>query len=409
MSDQTTSPHRVYTPSSTVTHEPLETADMTSAKEYAMHRVRAYPDSDLAIRPRYPRLSPLHSHSPIHDFSPNSPVGVPSKHYADAHHGYAPPVDSEVMLDEAAIEYRDDDYFDLTPADDSLSPYDVTTLSAETASPMAEKDFSRPFGMQTSSDRGSLDHYRPQRVASPLRNTATAYVFSHFVHITGPMLALSARRPKSPAISPLDASLPLLERGLWTNTMPIAALQHQGLLQAMLAISSLHIARLTGTSSTPSIKHYAYALKHIHHCVGNPSQRRTVPVIAASLLLGFYEIWTADHTKWTSHLAGACQLILERDLAAMYRDALALSKHDTRNVQGDPVLGYISNVDWATVTLLTGLQSQHANQNAVVGETQQSSNPPLRDIATFQTMQDLFWWYCKQDMIQSMISGNPLL
>lgn len=32
-----------------------------------------------------------------------------------------------------------------------------------------------------------------------------------------------------------------------------------------------------------------------------------------------------------------------------------------------------------------------------------------KDIENFRIQCDLHWWYCKQDMIHSMISGNRLL
>ena len=85
------------------------------------------------------------------------------------------------------------------------------------------------------------------------------------------------------------------------------ALHHQGLLHAMLALASLHIARLQGASVTPSFKHYAYALKRIHHCVGHPQKRHLISTVAASLLLGYYEVITGDQVKWSSHLLGAKQ------------------------------------------------------------------------------------------------------
>ena len=35
------------------------------------------------------------------------------------------------------------------------------------------------------------------------------------------------------------------------------------------------------------------------------------------MLLGFYEIMTADHMKWNMHLAGAKQLFVETDFVGM--------------------------------------------------------------------------------------------
>ncbi|KAI7558612.1 hypothetical protein KC346_g23000, partial [Hortaea werneckii] len=35
--------------------------------------------------------------------------------------------------------------------------------------------------------------------------------------------------------------------------------------------------------------------------------------------------------------------------------------------------------------------------------------PPQLDLAKFEILKDLYWWYCKQDAYQSIISGNSLL
>ena len=31
------------------------------------------------------------------------------------------------------------------------------------------------------------------------------------------------------------------------------------------------------------------------------------------------------------------------------------------------------------------------------------------DTREFETLQDLYWWYCRHDMWQSCVSGNPLM
>ena len=42
-------------------------------------------------------------------------------------------------------------------------------------------------------------------------------------------------------------------------------------------------------------------------------------------------------------------------------------------------------------------------------ETEQSRIPQELDLSNFEILKDLFWWYCKQDAYQSIVSGNPLL
>ena len=95
--------------------------------------------------------------------------------------------------------------------------------------------------------------------------------------------------------------------------MPMKALHHQGLLHAMLALASLHIAKLQKSSATPSLKHYHYALRKVAKSLGNPAKRHDIATLGATLLLGCYDVTTAEHNKWNSHLAGAKQLIVETD------------------------------------------------------------------------------------------------
>lgn len=53
-----------------------------------------------------------------------------------------------------------------------------------------------------------------------------------------------------------EGPTPTSQQNLWTYILPLKALNHQGLLHAMLALASLHIARLQRASATPSYKHY---------------------------------------------------------------------------------------------------------------------------------------------------------
>jgi len=87
-----------------------------------------------------------------------------------------------------------------------------------------------------------LAHYRVEWHANPLKNPATARVFAHFISATGPSLSVFERHPVNSSVLFTEGNVPLAQQGLWTYTMPMAALHHQGLLHAMLALSSLHIA-----------------------------------------------------------------------------------------------------------------------------------------------------------------------
>jgi hypothetical protein len=117
---------------------------------------------------------------------------------------------------------------------------------------------------------------------------------------------------------------PAVQQSLWTYTLPLKALSNQGLLHAMLALASLQIAKLQGASLTPSYKHYAYSLKRLSRNLGHPKKRLSVSTLATSMLLAYYEVWTAEHVKWSTHLVGAAQLLTELDFRSLTREARRL-------------------------------------------------------------------------------------
>jgi hypothetical protein len=189
----------------------------------------------------------------------------------------------------------------------------------------------------------------------------------------------------------------------------------------MLALASLHIARLQGASVTPSVQHYAWSVKRIHDCVRSAKKRYKLTTIAATMLLGFYEIMTADHLKWNTHLAGSKQLFLDTDFVTMSRQfkRLKAERHSRRqgakrknSVQQqmkpqDEILDQIHDVDERIISEFAGKEVRYDDHGQIL--TQKSKLPPELDLNRFEILRDLYWWYLKQDAYQSIISGNPLL
>ncbi len=353
------------------------------------------------------------------------------------------------LLEEAAVEVEDDDYFDVDVTEDM----DVDVNQALAPGSDSQREFGTMLALHRANTddmsvrrydaflyEGILDFYRPERVASPLKNPKTARVFAHFIHATGPSLSIFERNPRNTSALFSETPVPSSQQSLWTYTLPMMALHHQGLLHAMLALASLHIARLQGGSVTPSFKHYAYALKRIHHCVGHPHKRHLVSTVAASLLLGYYEVITGDQLKWSSHLLGAKQLIVEIDFAGMakeYKRAKAAEQAQLaaaeraayEQISGSEVIGISNNpfvmaekppavnsasVDEVLVSTLVGRKVRYDEFGRVMDDsasTKRAYNPKLEtfDAAKFEVLQDLYWFYCKQDMYQSLLGGDSLL
>lgn len=333
------------------------------------------------------------------------------------------------LLSNAAVEVQDDDYYDVQDDEDTddasmpaLDPERQRTLHTILQANNISIHDLQPRRYDTFLYEGILDHYRVEDAANPLRNPATARVFAHFIAVTGPCLSAFERHPRNTSVLFADRQIPFPQRGLWTYTMPMAALNHQGLLHSMLALASLHIARLQNASDTPSRQHYAWACKRINHLLGaNAKSRHKNTTIAASMLLGFYEIFTADHRAWNFHLAGSKQLFLETDFMPLARQLRRLKldravrppvddNHDFPSSYAqsqDEILDQIHDVDDTLISELCGT-------NVSYDDPQTDGRPLLGiphelDLSNFEILKDLYWWYLKQDAYQSIISGNPLL
>jgi hypothetical protein len=96
------------------------------------------------------------------------------------------------VLDEAAVENEDDDYWDVQSDEEMLDAEDLRNDDAM----LTSKEFSiiRRIHLENSSDfgirrydaflyDGLLTQYRPEYAASPLRNLKTARVFAHYIHV----------------------------------------------------------------------------------------------------------------------------------------------------------------------------------------------------------------------------------
>jgi hypothetical protein len=341
--------------------------------------------------------------------------------------------DYSKWLAEAAVEVVDDDYWDVE-SDEDMDIDKPTTIAQDTKRQrnldkvLMGQHFNVPSlqirRYDTLLQEGMLEQYRVEWHANPLRNSATARVFAHFISATGPSMSAFERHPVNSSVLFTEGSAPLAQQGLWTYTMPMAALHHQGLLHAMLALSSLHIARLQNGDTTPSMKHYAWALKRIHNCVSSRDSKKRLrtTTIAASMLLGFYEVMTADHMKWNTHLAGVKQLFVETDFAGMTRQYRQLKREKMARGQvqlrrnstsaylkgEEDVINQFDDVDEAIISNFVGREVRYEDQRGYV-ETSQTKIPQELDLSNFETLRDLFWWYCKQDAYQSIVSGNPLL
>lgn len=274
-------------------------------------------------------------------------------------------------------------------------------------------------------ENNMLATYRPSVNVTPLADPKTAKIFCHFITATAPSLSINERFATVPQGMFSGMHVPPSQQGLWTYKLPMMALGSQGLLHAILALSCLHISKLQGSDPYSALKHYHYALRRIAKAVGLPQKRKEVPILAATLILGFYEVLTAEHGKWNSHLAGARQLVQEIDFARMVREIRAI-RADAKRIrdQGshlppaayglDTVDEYLPDREWdldeGLISTLSGFNVQYDLHGLNPGvEPPPRKIYTVKDLDDFQVRNDLFWFYAKQDIFQSMLSGNPLL
>lgn len=336
-------------------------------------------------------------------------------------------------------------YEDYEEEEDDDDPWDVEMELSESVQRPPEEmqhDMSLMLSRHTTRDvsrqrtfRTFLDDsyvlatYRPSPTTSPLTDEKCCQIFCHFVAVTGPCISIFERQAPMANSSILfsNSPIPASQKALWTYTLPSLALNHRPLMHALLALSSLHIAKLQQTSTEPSMKHFLYALRRLSKLIALPKRRNEIETLAANLLVGFYEILLADHSKWNIHLNGAKKLVMEIDFASMTRrlrrmragarariaQTAAHSYEDYVCIAGIPV-SLLPDKDWeideSLISQFTGLHVQYDNQ------WQTNTNTPApthemsqKDIEDYKVRSDLYWWYCKQDIFQGMVSGNRLL
>ncbi|KAE8147453.1 hypothetical protein BDV25DRAFT_142744 [Aspergillus avenaceus] len=313
--------------------------------------------------------------------------------------------------------------------EDQISTQNFNQLSLIMASANGDERQLRSFTMYLN-EPNVLASYRPSLGSSPLNNPKTARIFLHFIHSAGPSLSIFERHPIDPSTM-FGAPVPAAQQGLWTYTLPFKALEHQELLQAILALSSLHISLLQQVPPTVSMKHYHFALKKVGAAVGLPTRRKHIGTLAATLILGYYEVMAADPSKWNNHIAGSAQLVREIDFAGTTRDLRAHRRRvwAQRQEMGgsefplndiypfanaysddDPFAEKESSIDEGIIGTLIGRAVNYDDFGNVDDDYAGSYKRHFtrKDVENFRVQCDLYWWYFKQDTMQSMLTGNAL-
>lgn len=329
--------------------------------------------------------------------------------------------DDEMSLDDYAAEDLEADTSNRSNPD-----YGIGAVIALQARQNAQDQNIRSFTSLI--DRADmLSAYNPSLRSSPLNDSMTARIFCHFINVTGPSISMFERNPANPSLIFRGKPVPSSQQHIWTYTFPMLALRNEALLHAMLALASLHIAKLQNTHVTASLKHYAIALRRIAKSVSIPGRREQPAILAATMLLSFYECFCSDHQKWSNHLLGTRTLVRDIDFTGMTLHLkimrAKLRSEDRANYREEQIRtgatyiedkrrlpASLEDVDENIVGVLMGRRLRYDEYGHIIDDVRENTENRIyspKDVETYEMQRDLVWWYYKQDVYQ--VRNNPTL
>lgn len=131
--------------------------------------------------------------------------------------------------------------------------------------------------------------------------------------------------------------------------------------------------------------------------------------LAATLLLAYFEVWSSDHTKLCNHLFGARLLFREINLREMSKVCLQVKKTRWLSIGGPGK--FSCDVNFELLSTITGMRVLAEDYGLQEGQPMDERCLYVtdRDLDQYDILRDLFWWYAKMDMYQSMLGGTKLL
>lgn len=183
------------------------------------------------------------------------------------------------------------------------------------------------------------------------------------------------------------------------------------------------MAVLNGDVPTASWLHYGLCTRRSSKNYRSAKRRAEPAMLAATLLLGFYEVWSSNHEKWCTHLLGARQLIKETPFRELSRQILEIHQQRRQNLarnrpknQYGAFLPHMSGLNHEIADIDLGLVNRLSGKpvNFVGGSSECNANSKTRhctdrDVENFEHMMDLYWWFCKMDVYQSTLGASKLL
>lgn len=183
------------------------------------------------------------------------------------------------------------------------------------------------------------------------------------------------------------------------------------------------MAVLKGDVPTASWLHYGLCTRRSSKNYRSAKRRAEPATLAATLLLGFYEVWSSNHEKWCTHMLGARQLIKETPFREMSRQILGIHQQRRQTSATTRAQNHyraflpqvngsnheIADIDLSLVTRLSGKPVDFVDGSSEFAARSKTRQCTERDIESFENMMDLYWWFCKMDVYQSTLGASKLL
>jgi hypothetical protein len=139
---------------------------------------------------------------------------------------------------------------------------------------------------------------------------------------------------------------------------------------------------------------------------------------------------TAEHVKWGTHLVGSAQLMAELDFPSLTQEARRLKAAQVARESNFPYQNPNMLIDQklldqklkestmmpdeTLISTIVGMTVRYDDYGRVFEDVDMNQGPRQGfrgklDLRTFETLQDLYWFYMRQDAYQSILSGNPLV
>lgn len=141
-------------------------------------------------------------------------------------------------------------------------------------------------------------------------------------------------------------------------------------------------------------------------------------------------VMSAEHVKWGTHLVGSAQLIAELDFPSLTQEARRLKAAKTARESNFPyqnpnmlidqkqldqsLRDSVMMPDEKLISTILGQTVSYEDHGKVIEDVDMNQDRRRRfhgklDLPTFGTLEDLYWFYLRQDAFQSMVSGNRLM